>query len=106
LPIYATARAVEVPNDSSLNLQWGLGKVQAPDAWGVTHGSASTVVAVLDTGVQAAHPDLAGKVVASGNFTSSSTLDDVYGHGTHVAGIVAAATNNALGVAGLGWNTS
>jgi thermitase len=101
-----TVTATEVPNDPSFNLQWGMAKVQAPDAWGVTHGSASVPVAVLDTGVQASHPDLAGKVVAAKNFTSSTTLDDVYGHGTHVAGIAAAVSNNSTGVAGLGWNVT
>ena len=101
----ATAEAAEVPNDPNFSLEWGLSKIKAPDAWSTSHGSASVEVAVLDTGI-ASHPDLAGKVVAAKNFSTSSTLDDVYGHGTHVAGIAAAATNNATGVAGLGWSAS
>lgn len=56
---------------------------------------------MLDTGVSLSHPDLQGKVVVSKNFSSSSTVDDVNGHGSHVAGIAAAATNNAAGIAGL-----
>jgi subtilisin family serine protease len=85
--------------------QWGLANVGAPEAWDVTRGSTSVVVAVLDTGVQATHPDLAGKVVVGSNFSGSPYADDRHGHGTHVAGTVAAATDNERGVAGLGWNT-
>ncbi len=99
------AKALDVPNDPNFSLQWGLGKVRAPDAWSVTHGSASIVVAVLDSGISQSHPDLAGKIVANQNFSDSATVDDVYGHGTHVAGIAAAVTNNGVGVAGLGYNT-
>ncbi len=99
------AQALDVPNDPNFSLQWGLGKVRAPDAWSVTHGSASVVVAVLDSGISQSHPDLAGKIVANQNFSDSATVDDVYGHGTHVAGIAAAVTNNGVGVAGLGYDT-
>ena len=85
--------------------QWGLVKVGAPVAWDVTRGSASVVVAVLDTGVQASHPDLAGKVVVGSNYSASPYSDDRHGHGTHVTGTIAALTDNGVGVAGLGWNT-
>jgi thermitase len=102
----AEAEAAETPNDPSFSAEWGMTKIQAPGAWGISHGSASVAVAVLDTGISASHPDLAGKIVKQANFSSSGTLDDVFGHGTHVAGIAAAVTNNAVGVAGLGWTTS
>ena len=62
-------------------------------------------LAVLDTGVHAAHADLEGKVVVGSNFSDSPFSDDRHGHGTHVAGIVAAATDNGEGIAGTGWNT-
>jgi hypothetical protein len=59
----------------------------------------SLKVAVLDCGIHASHPDLAGKVVLERNFTGSSTTDDRCNHGTHVAGTIGAVTNNAGGVA-------
>jgi thermitase len=102
------ANAVNTPNDPYFTggYQWNMTKIQAPQAWDLTTGSASVSVAVLDTGVDLSHPDLQGKVVASVNFSDSSTAGDANGHGTHVAGIVAAATNNSQGVAGLGYNTT
>jgi thermitase len=100
----ATAEAADVPDDPSFSLQWGMNKIKAPDAWTTNHGDPSVNVAVLDTGVSLTHPDLQGKVLASTNFSSSSTVDDVNGHGSHVAGIAAATTNNAVGVAGVGYN--
>ena len=86
--------------------QWGLARVGAPVAWDLTRGSRDVVVAVLDTGVDSSHPDFAGgKVIVGGNHSGASSSDDRHGHGTHVAGTIAAATDNGEGVAGLGWNT-
>jgi len=104
---YIAAAVGSVNDPYYLNAtQWGLLKVQAPSAWDVTTGSASVAVAILDTGVDLSHPDLQGKIVSSVNFSSSATASDMYGHGTHVAGIAAAATNNGVGIAGLGYNTT
>ncbi len=95
-----------VPDDPNFGQQWGLTKVQAPQAWDITHGSSSVQIAVLDTGIDQDHPDLAAKIVASANFTTSPTLNDAQAHGSHVAGIAAAITNNATGVAGLGYDST
>jgi thermitase len=98
--------AIGTPDDAYFDNQWGMKKVEAPAAWEVTKGSSSIKIAILDTGVDLDHPDLAGKIVANIDFTSSATADDLYGHGTHVAGIAAASTNNGIGVAGLGYSSS
>jgi thermitase len=101
------ARAIGTPpNDYNSTLQWGLTKIQAPQAWDVTTSNSGIKIAILDTGIDASHEDLAGKIVAVQNFTTSGTADDNYGHGTHVAGIAAATTNNEIGVAGAGYNAS
>ena len=105
------ATALTITNDSFLSQQWGMFKVEAanstsPSAWDITTGSSSVKIAILDTGIDQDHPDLSGKIVANHNFTTSPTIDDKYGHGTHVGGIAAAITNNSTGVAGLGYNSS
>lgn len=92
------------PNDPSFSSQWGPSKVQAPAAWDVTKGSSSVMIAVVDTGVDLDHPDLASKVNTSLDYdfvNNDSTAQDDQGHGTHVAGIAAAATNNSTGIAGM-----
>ena len=74
--------------------------VDAVEAWGVTTGS-GIKVAVLDSGVASDNVDITPKVVARANFTNGTTGEDNYGHGTHVAGIVAATADNTVGVAGV-----
>jgi len=93
------------PNDPRLPDQWGLARVESTQAWGVTRGRSDIRIAILDSGINAEHEDIRSKVVAAQNFTLSPTVDDRTGHGTHVAGTVAAVTNNALGIAGLGFSS-
>ena len=102
------AYAIGTPNDPYFDeQQWGMTKIQAPQAWDITTGQSSIKIAILDTGVDQNHEDLSmtpNKIKTNINFTTSPTVDDSFGHGTHVAGIAAAATNNGIGVAGVGYN--
>jgi subtilisin family serine protease len=83
---------------------WSYDAANLPAAWDVATGSEAVVVAVVDSGVQASHPDLAGAVLAGYDFVDSDAdPSDVNGHGTAVAGIAAARANNALGAAGACW---
>jgi thermitase len=97
------ARAAFVPADTTLTgTEWHLAKIQAPQAWTVTAGRTNTIVAVLDSGIDAAHPDLANRVLPGFNFVSGDTdTADDFGHGTAVAGVVVAAGNNNLGILGV-----
>jgi len=120
------------PNDPELARQWGLAKINAPAAWGIVTGAVSITIAIVDTGIDLRHPDLTpqlwinpDEIPANGlDDDANSKVDDVhgwhfyqaangpaenalvqddFGHGTHVAGIAAAATDNGIGIAGVAW---
>ncbi len=94
--------ALSAPNDTEYWRQWSLPKISAEQAWDITAGDPGVCIAVIDTGVDLNHPDLADNLVDGHNFINELLLpQDDHGHGTHCAGIIAAVTNNNLGVAGL-----
>lgn len=91
------------PNDPRIGDQWAVEKIGLQCAWGATTGSADVTVAVIDSGVDLNHPDLVDAIRSDG-FNSVDDNDDPTdrnGHGTHVAGIIAATINNGEGVAGV-----
>jgi thermitase len=107
-----------IPNDPQFSSQWGLSNpngvdIGAPAAWSVTTGSPGVVVAVVDSGVDTSNPDLATQLwtdpktgLHGWNFINNNgNIQDQDGHGTHVAGIIAAATNNGYGVAGVAFSS-
>lgn len=126
-------RLCRIPGDPKWPKLWGLGKINAPAAWDTSVGSAGVVAAVIDTGIDLGHPDLAGNLwqnpgeipgngrdddgnglvddvvgydfAADNQGNNDSDPSDIEGHGSHVAGIIAAVGDNGTGVCGVTWNT-
>ncbi|MDH7485256.1 MAG: S8 family peptidase [Anaerolineae bacterium] len=99
-------QALATPNDPYYvnGYQWNLTRIKAEQAWDTTTGSSDIVIAIVDTGVDLSHPDLAAKIVAGYDFVNGdSDASDDHGHGTHVASIAAALSNNGRGLAGVSW---
>jgi hypothetical protein len=97
-------RFQSTPSDALYTEQWALPKIGWEDVYGSVTPVAMTNVAILDTGVDATHPDLDGNVLAGTSIIGGSATQDANGHGTWLAGIVAARTNNLQGIAGVGFD--
>ncbi len=91
------------PSDTIYAAQWHLDAIEAEAAWAISTGSPNIPVAVVDTGVEAGHVDLAGRLSGGGNTYDSGGSDDAAGHGTEVAGAIGAISDNDEGVAGITW---
>src|SRR5438445_6101688 len=99
LVLMAGAAYASAPNDQGWSAQWHLRTIHADRAWTKTKG-AGIIVAVVDTGVDLSHPDLRGRLVGGRDFVDPGTPpDDEQGHGTFMAGLIAADTGNVIGVA-------
>lgn len=128
MPNYVVHVTSTTPNDPLFSSQWGLAKIQMPQVWDTAKGATSVIVAIIDTGVDYNHPDLPSANIIKGRdfatcnhtnangtcalpancpqlangYCSDDPMDD-FGHGTHVAGIIGATTDNNLGVSGINW---
>jgi len=91
-----------LPNDPDLSKAWQFERVGADETWNKVNNSQTVVVAVIDTGLNIQHPDIANNVVTGYDYVEGSTdMVDLSGHGTLVAGCVAAVANNGIGMAGI-----
>jgi len=103
-PNFLLQAADTIPNDPNWGLQYGLANIHAPQGWDLTTGSTVVTIAIIDTGVDYGHLDLVDKLVPGYDFVNNDAApQDDNGHGTHVAGIAAASSNNGVGVAGVSW---
>ncbi|MGQ9516661.1 MAG: S8 family peptidase [Anaerolineae bacterium] len=102
-PTYIAHIAGE-PNDPAWWRQWDMRQIGMEAAWDQAKGD-NVVIALIDTGVDASHPELAGRLLAGYDFANDDgDPQDDNGHGTHVAGILAAGGNNGIGIAGMAWH--
>jgi subtilisin family serine protease len=101
--VRASRRLMFTPNDPLAVRQWYLSRINAFDAWPQVPNLAGVRVAILDSGIDSAHPELQSRIEDGKSFVASSWENDTNGHGTFVAGEIAAALNNAQGIAGVGF---
>ena len=99
-------QASAIPDDPLFVSEDHLTQADVPDAWDVTVGADDVAIAIVDTGVDPDHPDLADKIIDGWNiYDNNADFADSAGHGTKVAGVAAAISDNNLGVAGVTWDS-
>lgn len=126
-PNFIVKKASTIPNDAGYDLQWGLKNIKADLAWDVTTGSNRVIIAIIDSGISFEHPDLKENIWSNSkelcndgiDNDNNGYIDDCYGwdyidndgfpedfdgHGTMVAGVIGATSNNSIGIAGVMWN--
>lgn len=106
LPSYfGPFNSIETPNDEFYEpYQWNLTQIYTEPGWHLSIGEQGVPIAIIDSGIDPDHKDLAEKIQAGYNaFEDNEAYDDEHGHGTHVAGIAGAITNNLDGIAGVSW---
>jgi subtilisin family serine protease len=105
LALVAPARAAErvgwTPNDPLLARQYYVAQDRAFEAWNQAPLLAPVLVGIVDSGIDGGHPEFTGRIAAARSFVGGSALTDEQGHGTFVAGLIAAGTDNGLGIAGI-----
>jgi len=102
------AGAAAIPNDPKYEESWYLESINAKTAWRLTTGSPETKICVIDSGIDADHPDLRANV--QGNvydmIHKRATIEDYNGHGTHCSGVIGAQGNNSVGITGIMWHSN
>lgn len=103
-----TRKLSNIPNDKNYNYQKNMQTLDMPNAWDITTGSSDVKIGVIDTGILRNHEDFTGVNILPGKDVISGGIcaTDPYGHGTMVSGIIAAKTNNSIGIAGIVWNAT
>lgn len=106
-PNYFVSSTEVIPNDPGWGNQYNMTAIRAPAGWALNTGAVWVTIAILDTGVDLSHPDLFVRILPGYDFVNNDNdPQDDHGHGTHVATIAAASTNNGEGVAGVNWGAN
>lgn len=106
-PNYYMEATDVIPNDPGWGNQYNLAAIHAPAGWALNTGAVWVTIAILDTGIELSHPDLFVRILPGYDFVNNdSDPQDDNGHGTHVAAIAAASSNNGVGISGVNWGAN